>query len=78
MELVDLEQPAPDDLEEVRTLVAEHAQRTGSPVAAAMLADWEAAAIGFVKVMPRDYKRALAELAEAQETADDRTAAAPA
>ena len=33
-ELVELEAPAPDDLEEVRVLVAEHAERTGSPVAA--------------------------------------------
>jgi glutamate synthase domain-containing protein 2/glutamate synthase domain-containing protein 1/glutamate synthase domain-containing protein 3 len=78
LELVDLEPPAPDDLDEVRTLVAEHARRTGSPVAVAMLEDWDSAAAGFVKVMPRDYKRALAELAEAQETTDARTAAAPA
>jgi glutamate synthase domain-containing protein 2/glutamate synthase domain-containing protein 1/glutamate synthase domain-containing protein 3 len=78
MELVDLEQPAADDLEDVRSLVAEHAERTGSPVAEAMLADWDSAASGFVKVMPRDYKRALAELAEARETAAASTAAAPA
>jgi glutamate synthase (NADPH) large chain len=76
-ELVDLEQPAPDDLEEVRALLSEHAERTGSPVAAGLLADWDAAADRFVKVMPRDYKRALAELAQAQaqETADVRAAA---
>ena len=75
LELVDLEAPAPDDAEEIRALVGEHAERTGSPVAAALLEDWNAAAERFVKVMPRDYKRALAELAKAQETADDRTAA---
>ena len=75
LELVDLEAPAPDDAEEIRALVTEHAERTGSPVAAALLGDWDAAVERFVKVMPRDYKRALAELAKAQETADDRTAA---
>ena len=75
LELVDLEAPAADDLEDVRSLVAEHAERTGSPVAAALIEDWDTAAERFVKVMPRDYKRALAELAKAQETADDRTAA---
>jgi glutamate synthase domain-containing protein 2/glutamate synthase domain-containing protein 1/glutamate synthase domain-containing protein 3 len=76
MELVELEAPAPDDLEEVRALVAEHAERTDSPVAAGLLEDWDAAAHRFVKVMPRDYKRALAELARAETApADDRTAA---
>jgi glutamate synthase domain-containing protein 2/glutamate synthase domain-containing protein 1/glutamate synthase domain-containing protein 3 len=75
MELVELETPAPDDLEEVRALVVEHAERTGSLVAAGLIENWDSAAERFTKVMPRDYKRALAELAEAQETADDRTAA---
>ncbi|HEX2161305.1 MAG TPA: glutamate synthase large subunit [Thermoleophilaceae bacterium] len=66
MELVDLEAPAPDDLEEVRALLAEHAERTGSPVAHGLLEGWDGAAGRFVKVMPRDYKRALAELAKAE------------
>jgi glutamate synthase domain-containing protein 2/glutamate synthase domain-containing protein 1/glutamate synthase domain-containing protein 3 len=74
-ELVDVETPAADDLEEVRALVAEHAERTGSPVAAGLIEEWDVAARRFVKVMPRDYKRALAELAKAQETTDARTAA---
>ncbi len=75
-ELVELEAPAPDDLEEIRALVAEHAERTGSPVAAELLQDWDAAAARFVKVMPRDYKRALAELASAEAAPhEDRTAA---
>jgi glutamate synthase (NADPH/NADH) large chain len=74
MELVELERPAPDDLEEVRTLVAEHAERTGSPVAARLLDGWDDdAAERFVKVMPRDYKRALAELAQAEGALADAT-----
>ena len=73
MELVELEVPAPDDLEEVRALVAEHAERTGSTVAAGLLASWDDAATRFVKVMPRDYKRALAELAEAEAALADAT-----
>ena len=52
-------------IEEVRALVAEHAERTGSTVAAGLLQSWDDAAARFVKVMPRDYKRALAELAQA-------------
>jgi glutamate synthase domain-containing protein 2/glutamate synthase domain-containing protein 1/glutamate synthase domain-containing protein 3 len=58
-ELVGLE-PAQDD-EELRVLVEEHERRTGSTVAARLLADWEPSR--FVKVMPHDYRRALAELA---------------
>ena len=59
-ELVDLEPVTDDDDEELRGLIAEHAQRTGSLVARNMLAQWERGARErFVKVMPRDYKRAL-------------------
>jgi glutamate synthase domain-containing protein 2/glutamate synthase domain-containing protein 1/glutamate synthase domain-containing protein 3 len=59
-ELVGLDPLEEHDAEIVRALVAEHAERTGSPVAARVLAGWDAAA--FVKVLPHDYKRALAEL----------------
>jgi glutamate synthase domain-containing protein 3 len=59
MQLVGLEALAGDDEELVKALVAEHAQRTGSPVGVRVLADWNAAV--FVKVMPHDYKRALSE-----------------
>jgi glutamate synthase domain-containing protein 3 len=63
MELVEFEDI--DELEamELRGLIAEHAQRTGSPVAERVLGSWETLLPRFVKVMPRDYKAALAELA---------------
>ena len=41
MELVDLEPLAEDDAEEVKGLISEHAQRTGSLVARNVLASWE-------------------------------------
>jgi glutamate synthase (NADPH) large chain len=63
-QIVDLEQPTDEDIEELRALVAEHRERTDSPVAERVLRDWESLAGAWVKVMPRDYKRALAELAE--------------
>jgi glutamate synthase domain-containing protein 3 len=63
-DLVALEEPTADDLEAVRALVAEHARRTGSTVAERLLARWEEQVPAFVKVMPRDYKSALARLAE--------------
>ena len=51
-----------EDVAAVVALVTEHLERTGSTVAAAVLADTDAIATRFVKVMPHDYKRALADL----------------
>jgi glutamate synthase domain-containing protein 3 len=54
------------DAIELRAMIEEHRRRTGSPVAARVLEEWEAL-LGkgaFVKVMPHDYKRVLRELAE--------------
>ena len=64
-ELVDLDPVTDADEEELRALIAEHAQRTGSLVARNILAQWERARERFVKVMPRDYKQALEQQAEA-------------
>jgi glutamate synthase domain-containing protein 2/glutamate synthase domain-containing protein 1/glutamate synthase domain-containing protein 3 len=52
------------DARVLAALVLEHGERTGSAVAARLLADWDAALARFVKVMPHDYKRALAEAGE--------------
>jgi glutamate synthase domain-containing protein 3 len=59
LELVDLDELVEEDDEEVKALISEHAQRTGSMVARNILASWERARERFVKVMPRDYKHAL-------------------
>jgi glutamate synthase domain-containing protein 3 len=64
-DLVDLDPVEEADAIELRELVREHASRTGSPVARQLLAGWDAVPRRFVKVMPRDYKRVLAERAEA-------------
>jgi glutamate synthase domain-containing protein 2/glutamate synthase domain-containing protein 3 len=64
-DLVDLDPLSDGDEPELRALIAEHAQRTGSLVARNVLAQWERARERFIKVMPRDYKRALAEAASA-------------
>ena len=63
MELVGFDPLEDEDVEIIRALVTEHAERTGSPVAARVLERWDAMLPQFVKVMPHDYKRALAELA---------------
>ncbi len=59
-ELVGLEPVAGGDAEELRALVAEHAGRTGSTVAARVLERWDETLPRFVKVLPHDFKRALA------------------
>ncbi len=73
-DLVDLEPLAAQDDEELRNLIAEHAQRTGSLVARNILARWEAARGRFIKVMPSDYRRALEQQAPERQTAVAATA----
>ncbi len=69
-----LEQPDEADLIELRDLVAEHEQRTGSTVAARILADWDRAKGQFVKVYPTDYKRVLEQLAREEAAVGARAA----
>ena len=52
---------------EVRDLIAEHVQRTGSTLGQRVLDQWESLQSTFVKVFPSDYKRVLAELAREEE-----------
>jgi glutamate synthase (NADPH/NADH) large chain len=58
-ELVDLAELDADDRDFLREIVTRHAAETASPVAAALLADWDDAIPRFAKVLPRDYKRVL-------------------
>jgi glutamate synthase domain-containing protein 2/glutamate synthase domain-containing protein 1/glutamate synthase domain-containing protein 3 len=69
MGMVGLDELDGADALELHALIEEHAQRTGSPVAARVLAAWDGllARGAFVKVMPHDYKRVLRELAEQAE-----------
>jgi glutamate synthase domain-containing protein 3 len=63
VEMVELETPSAEDFEEIRALVEEHRDRTASTLATHVLADWQALIGSWVKVMPVDYKRVLAEVA---------------
>jgi glutamate synthase domain-containing protein 3 len=69
MGMVGLDELDRADAIELRELIEEHGRRTGSPVAARVLADWQGLLErgAFVKVMPHDYKRVLRELAEQAE-----------
>ncbi|HXW59510.1 MAG TPA: hypothetical protein VEJ23_08545, partial [Solirubrobacteraceae bacterium] len=80
MGMVGFEELAEADAIELREMVAEHQQRTGSPVAGGVLARFQQLLEGraFVKVMPHDYKRVLAErAAEAEEVAGKAAPASP-
>jgi len=62
-EMIDLDELEDDDLEWLRDRIARHYAETSSPVAERILARWDDARDEFVKVMPKDYKRVLAEQA---------------
>ena len=62
LEMVALEKvEASADISELKDLIAKHYKYTSSTVAAEILQNWEDELPRFVKVMPIDYKRALAE-----------------
>ncbi|CAN5488152.1 glutamate synthase large subunit [soil metagenome] len=62
-ELVDLEPVDGADAAELRELIAEHLERTGSESARRILDDWERESQNFTRVMSRQYKEVLAERA---------------
>jgi glutamate synthase (NADPH/NADH) large chain len=62
------------DAERLRILVERHHRLTGSARARSLLEDWEVSLTGFVKVTPKDYRRALLDLA-AQRSASRAVAA---
>jgi glutamate synthase (ferredoxin) len=67
-EMVDLEPlMEADDIDFVRVAIMKHATLTGSRYAESILADWATLQKKFVKVMPRDYKRAIAAEARRRE-----------
>ena len=58
-EMVELDELDDVDIEFLRSVVEEHLDQTGSPVAAELLGDWTNELRNFRKVMPKDYKRVL-------------------
>ena len=77
LEMVDLDPfELPADIGLVKGLLEEHLAATGSTVAERLLADWTHTMERFVKVMPVDYKRVMAELKKAEEERDPEPAPA--
>ena len=75
-ELVELAPVTGKAAEELKGLVEQHAEETGSAVAAALLADWDASLARFTEVMPSDFKRVLEAREEALEDGLDEDEAA--
>ena len=60
-EMVDLDTVDEDDMKWLQSMILKHFEYTGSTVAKFLLEDIENQAKNFVKVFPKDYKRALIE-----------------
>ena len=60
MEMLDLERVDEEDTAILQTLLERHAHFTGSAIARFMLSDFEQQVHHFVKVYPKEYKKALA------------------
>jgi glutamate synthase (NADPH) large chain len=74
MEMIGLEKVESDqEIEALKAMIATHQQKTGSTVAARLLADWEASVAKFVKVIPTDYKRMLHYIELARNTGSYQT-----
>ena len=56
------------EIAELKVLIQEHFEHTGSDVAEELLADWESAVSRFVKVMPTDYKQMQTYMDQARST----------
>jgi len=56
-----------EDIKELKMLIENHFQHTGSTVAKHVMDNWEKVLFEFVKVFPVDYRRALEEEAKVQE-----------
>ena len=57
------------DAERLRLLIERHRLLTGSERARELLEDWDTTLSHFVKVMPRDYRRALLAMKEDEDAA---------
>lgn len=70
-EMVDVDALDPDDEQVLRSLIEKHVAATDSAVGQRILADWSGQSDSFVKVMPRDYRRVLEAIADAELTGGD-------
>ncbi|CAN5576899.1 glutamate synthase large subunit [soil metagenome] len=70
-EMVDLDPLDDLDTSWLVTAIFRHQNETGSEVASRILSDWQYSVRQFTKVMPRDYKRVLGAISDAEEAGVD-------
>jgi glutamate synthase (NADPH/NADH) large chain len=66
-EMVDIDPLESEDIELLHRMISNHANYTNSELAKSLLNNWTDSLNYFVKVMPRDYKKVLAQRAEEKE-----------
>ncbi len=67
MEMVAIEELTEDDFDDLRKMIRNHFKYTGSLKALHILQDWKQHKGTFIKIMPTEYKRVLAEMAKEAE-----------
>ncbi|WP_296128772.1 glutamate synthase large subunit [uncultured Senegalimassilia sp.] len=73
LDMVRLCEPSADEIELIRGLIEEHAERTQSPRGIKLLYQFNTLKRHFVKVIPRDYERVMNVVAEAEAAGKSRT-----
>jgi glutamate synthase (ferredoxin) len=68
-EMVDLDELTEEDLDFVHGMIRRHIEYTDSARGQYVIENWDRLAPKFVKIMPTDYKRALAEMKKAADRA---------
>lgn len=71
MEMIEFDEMDNSDYAELKRLIQNHRDFTGSAVAEGILADWDNAVKHFIKVMPSDYKAVLLKRKELKEVGID-------
>ncbi|MEZ5023913.1 MAG: hypothetical protein R2728_11770 [Chitinophagales bacterium] len=67
LEMVDVDPMEQEDIDFLHKMINNHSNYTNSKLANQILENWQQAVYQFVKVMPKDYKRVLAQKAEEAE-----------
>jgi glutamate synthase (NADPH) large chain len=67
LEMVDLDPLDIDDIKILQDLISQHKKYTNSNLATRILNNWDTEKVHFVKVFPKDYKKALAILSQETE-----------
>jgi glutamate synthase (NADPH/NADH) large chain len=71
MEMIEFDEMENEDVTELKRLIQNHFDFTGSVVAEGILSNWDNAVSHFIKVMPSDYKKVLLKRRELKEVGID-------